>query len=159
MNHDQKNLRSIWKGVNADYKSALTRFTTSGTHSNDFWECCNSKLEVYYLRKWLELKPDLMGMVEADLPEETFLSSYMDKGVKIHLSFNSSISEKKSRGKYSSIAEEIWEFTHSKSKKELENQKLEFLKKENERKEHASILEEWMKLNDIMIKLKAMKKL
>ena len=33
----------------------------------------SDKLEVYYLRKWLELKHDLTGMVEAYLPEETFI--------------------------------------------------------------------------------------
>jgi hypothetical protein len=31
--HDWKKLRSMWKGINADYKAALTRFTQSGTHA------------------------------------------------------------------------------------------------------------------------------
>jgi hypothetical protein len=77
ISHNWKKLRSIWKGINADYKAALSRFTISGTHSSDFYNFCHGKLEPYYLRKHLELRPDLTGAVEADLPEETFLSSSM----------------------------------------------------------------------------------
>jgi hypothetical protein len=36
--HDWKKLRMIWKGVNADYKAALTHFTQSGTHKQSFWD-------------------------------------------------------------------------------------------------------------------------
>jgi hypothetical protein len=32
INHDWKKLRLMWKSVNTDYESALTRFTVSGTH-------------------------------------------------------------------------------------------------------------------------------
>jgi hypothetical protein len=42
INHDWKKLRKIWKGVNAEYKAALTsRFTTSGTHEQRFYDFCN----------------------------------------------------------------------------------------------------------------------
>jgi hypothetical protein len=47
--HDWKKLRKIWKGVNADYKAALTRFTQSGTHNQSFWDYCYGKMDVYYL--------------------------------------------------------------------------------------------------------------
>ena len=65
--HDWKKLRTIWKGVNAEYKAALTRYTLSGTHESEFYNFCNGKLDVYYLRKHLGLRPNLNAFVEADL--------------------------------------------------------------------------------------------
>ena len=53
--HNWKKLRMIWKALNVDYKAALTRFTVSGTHDNNFYNFCGGKLDVYYLRKQLEL--------------------------------------------------------------------------------------------------------
>lgn len=73
--HDWKKLRTIWKAVVSDYKVALGRFTLSGTHDSEFWNFCQGKLEPYYLRKFLDLKPDLLGYVAADLPEGVFLDS------------------------------------------------------------------------------------
>jgi hypothetical protein len=49
VNHDWKKLCSIWKGVNADYKAALTRFTQSGTHNSNLYRYCSGKQEAYYL--------------------------------------------------------------------------------------------------------------
>jgi hypothetical protein len=73
--HDWKKLRSIWKSVNAAYKGALARFTVSGTHTSDFFSFCNGNLETYYLRLHLQCRPQLNGMVEADLPADCFLAS------------------------------------------------------------------------------------
>jgi hypothetical protein len=52
--HNWKKLRSIWKVVKAKYKATLTRYTISGTHESDFYDLCNGKLDVNYLRKHLE---------------------------------------------------------------------------------------------------------
>jgi hypothetical protein len=49
-NHDWKKLRSMWKGVNAEYKAALTQFTQSGPHDSSFYSFCSGKKEDYYLR-------------------------------------------------------------------------------------------------------------
>jgi hypothetical protein len=73
--HDWKKLRQIWKGVVSDYRAANIRFTQSGTHDASFYNFCHGKLEPYYLRKFLDLKPDILGYVAADLPEGTFLDS------------------------------------------------------------------------------------
>jgi hypothetical protein len=75
--HDWKRLRKIWQSVNAEYKTALTRFTVSGTHDNNFFSFCNGKLETYYLRHHLNRRPQLNGMVKAALPEQCFMSSEM----------------------------------------------------------------------------------
>jgi hypothetical protein len=48
--HDWKKLRAMWKSTNADYKTALTKFTQSGTHDHNFYGFCNGKVEAYYLR-------------------------------------------------------------------------------------------------------------
>ena len=41
-----------WKGVNADYKAALTKLMQSGTHSDNFYNFCDGKLDVFYLWKF-----------------------------------------------------------------------------------------------------------
>jgi hypothetical protein len=75
--HEWKKLRTIWKASNSEYKAALSRFTVSGTHENDFWKFCNGRLEAYYLHKLLTLRPNLAGFVEAELPPEAALASNM----------------------------------------------------------------------------------
>ena len=67
--HDWKKLRAIWKNVKAEYKAALSRFTLSGTHDSDFFAFCKGNLETYYLHLHLQERPELNGMVEADLPD------------------------------------------------------------------------------------------
>jgi hypothetical protein len=160
--HDWKKLRTIWKGVNADYKAALTNFTVSGTHDCDFYNFCHGKLDVYYLRKHLELKPELCNMVEADLPEECALASDMNAediskrapDSDMSDSKQSSRSSKRKRKQSGSdIAEAIREFSKSQMRMEIANQKLRYLEKEDSRREvehqqatHKSQFEEWERL-------------
>jgi hypothetical protein len=72
--HDWKRLRFIWNGIKADYKAALARYRSvsgGGTtnHDQSFYNACNGKLEIYYLWKKLEQKPNLNGAAEVgDLP-------------------------------------------------------------------------------------------
>jgi hypothetical protein len=73
--HDWRKLWAIWKRVNAVYKAAVTPYTQSGTHESEFYNYCQGKKEAYYLPLHLETRPDLNGMVEADLPEACSLSS------------------------------------------------------------------------------------
>jgi hypothetical protein len=73
--HEWKKLRTIWKAVNADYKTAFDRFTQSGTHDDNFYNFCSGKKEAYYLRLQLANKPSLNEMVEAILPEACSVSS------------------------------------------------------------------------------------
>eukprot|EP00918_Siedleckia_nematoides_P101987 GHVU01222831.1.p1 GENE.GHVU01222831.1~~GHVU01222831.1.p1 ORF type:complete len:348 (+),score=46.46 GHVU01222831.1:1031-2074(+) len=72
--HDWKKLRTIWKQVNSDYRCALRKYTQSGTHASDFFAFCNGKI-VFYLRKLLDLKPELNATVQADLPTGAFCNS------------------------------------------------------------------------------------
>ena len=44
-------------------------------HSSNFYEFCNGQHDIYYLRKHLESKPNLVSNVVADLPEEVFMES------------------------------------------------------------------------------------
>merc|ERR1711957_373339 len=46
-----------------------------GTHVSNFYHFCNGKLDLYYLRKHLELRPNLNGCVEANLPDSCAVSS------------------------------------------------------------------------------------
>ena len=78
--HDWKKLRDIWKGLNADYRAAHGRFNLSGTHDSNFFAFCFGKLDIYYLRKRLELKPGLNEFVQAGLPAGCALSSDVSIG-------------------------------------------------------------------------------
>jgi hypothetical protein len=77
--HDWKKIRSLWKGVNAEYKAAFTRFTLSGSHDSNFYNFCQGKKELYYLRLHLNERPGLTLMVEAGLPPSCNLSSGTSK--------------------------------------------------------------------------------
>jgi len=46
----------------------------SGPHSSNFYEFCNGRHDIYYLMKHLEVKPNLISTVAADLPEEVFMN-------------------------------------------------------------------------------------
>jgi len=73
--HDCRKLRVIWRNLNADYKAALGCYTMSGNHSSNFFYFCHGRRDVYYLRKHLEIKPNLNTTVAADLPEEVSVNS------------------------------------------------------------------------------------
>lgn len=47
--HNWKKVRSIWKMLNLEHKVALTCFTQSGTHKNNFCKYSNCKKHTYYL--------------------------------------------------------------------------------------------------------------
>lgn len=129
--HDWKKLRKIWKQLNPDYKGALTRFTLSGTHDSSFFSFCIGKLDVYYLRKNLEIWPNLAGFVEAALPDEVMMASDTPTVASINTSEKS---DKKRRARYD-IADAICEFTRSGMKSELASKKLHYMEREDLRKE------------------------
>jgi hypothetical protein len=74
VNHDWRKIRSIWKGICADYKAPIGRFTISGTHDSSFYTFCNGKKDIYYLHKYLKLHPELNDTIKADLPSTCALS-------------------------------------------------------------------------------------
>ena len=130
VNHDWKKLRAIWKGVNAEYKAALTRFSMSGTHESRFFDFCNGRLDTYYLRKHLEEKPQLNDTVEADLPEETAVSSDTISTV----STSASASKKKKGG--NDVADAIREYYgDSQMRTDLTKQKISFMSNEEVRRQ------------------------
>ena len=142
--HSWKKLRTLWKGVNADYKAALARFTLSGTHDQSFYNFCNGKLDVYYLRKKLEIKPNLNDTVEADLPEECALTSdtaFVPTGTDGTPSSISSKSRKKPKGmpNMEVLAEAIRDLGSSKMQSELAKHKVQCMTQEDARREKESL--------------------
>lgn len=130
--HDWKKLRAIWKGVNAEYKAALTRFSMSGTHESRFFDFCNGRLETYYLRKHLDEKPQLNDTVEADLPEETAVSS--DTSSTVGVSTSASAPKKKKSG--NDVADAIREYYgDSQMRTDLTKQKISFMSNEEVRRQ------------------------
>jgi hypothetical protein len=166
--HDWKKLRSIWRNVNTNYKSALSRYTVSGTHTSDFFSFCNGDLEVYYLRLHLQQRPELNGMVEADLPSGCFVaseklsdrtSSDSDKNPTATTGTSDTgndYSHRKKRVKNENvsdnhnadnqIASAIRDLAHSQMRAEVAKQKLHYMESENSRRQKKNLVEEWEKV-------------
>jgi len=132
--HDWKKLRVIWKSINADYKAALNRFTQSGTHDNNFYAFCGGKVETYYLRKYLELRPNTNATVEADLPEDCAISSDGTQSVS-----RTGSTRKKKRATSSDLIEVIREYKDSSMESEVAKQKLVYMEKEDARRQQEEI--------------------
>jgi len=122
--HDWKKLHSMWKQINSDYKAALSRFTTSGTHSSNFFDFCEGRPETYYLRRHLEARPDLTGTVVADLPAEFFMESTSRPSSAI------SSSTKRKKDKDSEIADAIRDLKSCWKDPELNKKKMAVLTKQ-----------------------------
>lgn len=127
--HDWTKLRAMWKSINADYKAALNKFTQSGTHSNDFYAFCNGKVETYYLRKHLELRPNINATVEAALPEECALAT--DGAI----TSSSTVNTRKTKRGNSEIVEAIRELNNNTIEVEVARQKIACMEKEEERRQ------------------------
>jgi len=139
--HDWKKLQLIWKGINKEYKAALSQFTVSGTHNSNFCSFCNGKLDVYYLKKNLELHPQLNDMVEADLPTECALSSDMALS-DLEVKSNNDGSTKRKCSPNHEVAKAICDLANSCMGSELAKQHLLYMEREDtqrqeERKEQS----------------------
>ncbi len=131
--HDWKKLRTIWKSVNADYRAAFNRFTQSGTHDNNFYAFCNGKVETYYLRKYLKVRPNTNATVEVDLLEECATSS---NGKQTILS---SVSKPGKKRGTNELVEAIREYSNSKVGSEVAKQKLFYMEKQELRRQQQEI--------------------
>jgi len=72
--HLWQKLRQIWKDLRKEWKKAKAKNTLLG-HHEDFYKYCDGNVDVLYLQKKLELKPNLTSFVAGDLPEACALSS------------------------------------------------------------------------------------
>ena len=73
--HTWKKLKDLWKNLNSKYKDCYNRYNKSGTHEPDFYLYCHGRVELYYLWRCQDIKPDLKGTVVEALPEMCWLSS------------------------------------------------------------------------------------
>lgn len=74
--HAPSKLETMWKSIRREYKRSSARYTQSGTHSSDFFNFCNFKIEVMYLHEHLQLRPNLTNYVKGGFKvEDTFDST------------------------------------------------------------------------------------
>ena len=167
--HDWKKLRSIWKKVNASYKGALSRFTVSGTHTSNFFGfLCNGDLESYYLRLHLQQRPELNGMVEADLPGDCFVSSEKvvsdregSDTTKNHSSSSAGDNETSDNGRRKKrikkeisgsddddyqVATAIRDYAEAQMRAEVAKNKLRYMEAEDSRRRKKVLVHEWERL-------------
>ncbi|KAE8909432.1 hypothetical protein PF005_g9965 [Phytophthora fragariae] len=55
--HDWESLKPTWNKLLHDYEVPSTKFAASGTHSSDFFKFCNGRVDLLYLRLYLEERP------------------------------------------------------------------------------------------------------
>ena len=142
--HSATKLRDIWKELNAEYKRAMVRFTTSGEHNSNFHDYCFGKLDTYYLYKILKrTRPALNDFVLAELPNACAVSSDDVPDGKSVSSFGarSQGSKKKKRGHVAAVdavASAIREMSEAPTKTQVEiefvQQRVSFMASEETRK-------------------------
>ncbi|POM70322.1 Hypothetical protein PHPALM_13256 [Phytophthora palmivora] len=54
MVHSAAKLKRMWKEVSSNFASAEAKSKVSGQGSNDFWDFCSGRADVYYLDRWCE---------------------------------------------------------------------------------------------------------
>jgi hypothetical protein len=160
VDHNWKKLRTIWKTVNSEYKQALARYSQSGTHTDNFYSFCNGKKDVYYLRLWLEIKPNLNDMVVADLPDACNVTSAATLTSSDDNGNNKPVSAEKLKRKHNNelIIEAIKESGYNKINEDLANNKILYMKEQGERnkeelkmKGRVMLFKEWERVR-FMIK-------
>ncbi|KAE9030401.1 hypothetical protein PR003_g10355 [Phytophthora rubi] len=72
--HSSTKLSELWTELWMAYNSALIRFTHSTDPHLEFVDCCPSRSDVFYMRCWLNAKPDLLSEICAKLPANVALS-------------------------------------------------------------------------------------
>ncbi|GMF11493.1 unnamed protein product [Phytophthora lilii] len=66
--HSSTKLSEMWSELWGAYNSALIRFTHSTDPDVEFVDCCPSRSDVFYMRCWLNVKPDLLSDICAKIP-------------------------------------------------------------------------------------------
>jgi hypothetical protein len=117
--------------VNAEYNAAVTRFTLSGTNESNFFDFCHGKLESYYLRLYLQLKPNLNDTVQADLPAECAMSSDRNRSESDGTEPNRSPKKRRSE-----VATAILSLGKNVMRDNLVQHKIDYMTKEEARREN-----------------------
>ncbi|KAG7387117.1 hypothetical protein PHYPSEUDO_014637 [Phytophthora pseudosyringae] len=68
VHHSSEKLWKMWRELRAAYTSAAARFERSGDPDAEFLTFCRNRVDVYYLRCWLNVKPHLLVSVNGKLP-------------------------------------------------------------------------------------------
>ena len=142
--HDWRKLRKIWKGVNADYKTALNKFQQSGTHDTNFFAFCGNKVEVYYLRKYLDLRPNITATVEADLPDECALSTEGEN------SGRRSVTSSASKKRKNDIADALSDYQTEYMNSELMQKRIHILEEDHQEQKERNKMKDWAELNSLI---------
>ncbi|GMF34216.1 unnamed protein product [Phytophthora fragariaefolia] len=66
--HSSAKLSEMWTELWTAYNSALIRFTHATDPGLEFVDCCPSRSDVFYMRCWLNVKPELLTEICAKLP-------------------------------------------------------------------------------------------
>ncbi|KAL3661990.1 hypothetical protein V7S43_012797 [Phytophthora oleae] len=71
VHHSSEKLWNMWRELCAAYTSATARFEKSGDPDSNFFTYCRNRVDVYYMRCWLNVKPHLLVSVNGKLHGES----------------------------------------------------------------------------------------
>ncbi|GAX09752.1 hypothetical protein FisN_UnNu003 [Fistulifera solaris] len=155
--HPWKKLREMWKACCAEYNRHKKNYTASGQHSNDFYQFTNGNLVMYYFHLCLRDKPNVIDVVEADLPDQegrngnAYITVAAGNKRKKETAFTDILKELVDREPESSEIKELVEF--HKQSHELEIKKLQFAQStydlEEERRQEEKRAALWEELKDV----------
>lgn len=75
---DWKALRQIWQDTHSNYRKSFSQYTRSGNGDNNFINFCHGRIDVYYLYKHLQQRPQLKTVVNQELLPDVFADSFDD---------------------------------------------------------------------------------
>ena len=154
--HSWKKLRGMWMDVNSQYKMALHNFTKSGEHENDFINFVDGKMAVYYLRKYLNLKPGLNEAVRAGLPVECEIES--DKPVPASATSTSNSeptsARKPKRSQSENYLDAVQAIKQLDDPPEIKKRRQEMLESEEARRAHTALVYEYKEIQQMIKELR-----
>ena len=158
--HSWAKLKSMWKDVKKDYNASIEKYTQSGTHDHNFFSFCNNKVETYYLRKCLELRPNLTATIRAELPEECALSSEgagkdsAGGSNQTTITATPTTSTKKQKRETDGLSDVLREFQGGVMNSDLSKKKILILDDDHEEKKRRQKTEDWSNMAEKILGLR-----
>jgi hypothetical protein len=156
--HTVRQLRQIWGSTHGAYRKAHIRYTTTGTNGADFYEFCEGRVDALYVHLHLDRKPELVGAVNRELPDDVFFES---SGTSQHESSPAVNNKRKS-----DVADAIRDFGNQPWREALavrkmeaeelklrllenkEKEKLQYLRERSQREANSAALQDYIVIGD-----------
>lgn len=73
--HSASKLSAMFRDLKSRHKTALAKFTKSGTHGSDFWDFCSGQIDILYYHFFVRANPGIEEAVTAMMPASVRMDS------------------------------------------------------------------------------------